>query len=101
MTAALREPDPSFWDGKAVVVTGGAGFLGRPPVRLGEEPAAQARVPRSADYDLTDGAACRNALAGADVVLHLAANVGGIGFNSRNPAPVVPDNLAMGLTVFG
>lgn len=100
MTVALREPDPSFWDGKAVVVTGGAGFLGKPTVRLVEELGAQVRVPRSADHDLTDGAACRDALDGADVVLHLAANVGGIGFNSRNPAPVVHDNLAMGLNVF-
>jgi GDP-L-fucose synthase len=100
MTAALREPDPSFWDGKTVVVTGGAGFLGKPTVRLVEELGAQARVPRSAEHDLTDGAACQDALAGADVVLHLAANVGGIGFNSRNPAPVVRDNLAMGLNVF-
>lgn len=100
MTPALRDPDSSFWDGKDVVVTGGAGFLGKSTVRLVEELGAQVRVPRSADQDLTDAIACRDALGGADVVLHLAANVGGIGFNSRNPAPVVRDNLAMGLNVF-
>jgi GDP-L-fucose synthase len=100
MTAALREPDPSFWSGKSVVITGGAGFLGQPTVRMAQELGAETRVPRSAEHDLTDPVACRDALEGADVVLHLAANVGGIGFNSRNPGPVVHDNLAMGLNVF-
>ena len=95
-----RSPDPAFWDGKAVVVTGGAGFLGKPTVRMLEELGAEVRVPRSAEHDLTDPSACREALAGADVVLHLAANVGGIGFNRRNPAPLARDNLAMGLNVF-
>jgi len=94
------DPDPSFWQGKPVVVTGGAGFLGKPTVRMLEQLGAQVRVPRSSQHDLTDGKACRAALEGASVVLHLAANVGGIGFNSSNPAPVVHDNLAMGLNVF-
>ena len=58
------------------------------------------RGPRSAERDLTDPLACREAMEGADVVLHLAANVGGIGFNRRNPAPLARDNLAMGLNVF-
>jgi len=61
---------------------------------------ADVRVPRSAEHDLTDSAACRVALEGADVVLHLAANVGGIGYNRRNPAPLIRDNMAMGLNVF-
>lgn len=95
-----REPSPSFWSGRTVVVTGGAGFLGRPTVRLLEELGAEVRVPRSAEHDLTDPAACREALDGAEVVLHLAANVGGIGYNRRNPAPLARDNLAMGLNVF-
>jgi GDP-L-fucose synthase len=93
-------PDPSFWSGRAVVVTGGAGFLGRPTVRLRSEAGADVRVIRSADYDLRDATAARSGLAGAQVVIHLAANVGGIGFNRRNPAPLVRDNLAMGLNVF-
>jgi GDP-L-fucose synthase len=94
------DPNPSFWDEKSVVVTGGAGFLGKPTVRMLEQLGARVRITRSAEHDLTDAAACREALAGAHVVLHLAANVGGIGFNSGNPAPVVHDNLAMGLNVF-
>ncbi len=95
-----RTPDSSFWDGRDVVVTGGAGFLGKPTVRMLTELGADVRVPRSAEHDLTDAIACREALDGAEVVLHLAANVGGIGFNRRNPAPLVRDNMAMGLNVF-
>jgi GDP-L-fucose synthase len=95
-----RAPDPAFWDGKDVVVTGGAGFLGKPTVRMLTELGAAVRVPRSAEHDLTDPAACLEALDGAEVVVHLAANVGGIGFNRRNPAPLVRDNMAMGLNVF-
>jgi GDP-L-fucose synthase len=97
---AERSPDPSYWNGRRVVVTGGAGFLGKPTVRLLGELGADVGVPRSAEYDITDPAACREALSGADVVLHLAANVGGIGYNRRNPAPLARDNLAMGLNVF-
>jgi GDP-L-fucose synthase len=97
---AERRPEPSFWSGKRVVVTGGAGFLGKPTVRMVTELGAEVRVPRSAEHDLTDPAACREALDGAEIVLHLAANVGGIGYNRRNPAPLVRDNMAMGLNVF-
>ena len=97
---AERSPNPAFWDGKDVVVTGGAGFLGKPTVRMLSELGATVRVPRSAEHDLTDPAACREALEGANVVVHLAANVGGIGFNRRNPGPLARDNLAMGLNVF-
>jgi GDP-L-fucose synthase len=93
-------PDPSFWEGRSVIVTGGAGFLGKPTVRMLTELGASVRVPRSAENDLTDPNACTAALKGADIVLHLAANVGGIGFNRRNPAPLVRDNMAMGLNVF-
>lgn len=97
---AKRTPNAAFWQGKSVVVTGGAGFLGKPTVRILEELGAAVRVPRSAEHDLTDPAACRAALEGADVVLHLAANVGGIGYNRRNPGPLARDNMAMGLNVF-
>jgi GDP-L-fucose synthase len=97
---ADRTPERSFWQGKAVVVTGGAGFLGKPTVRMLTELGADVRVPRSTKLDLTEPAACKTALDGAEVVLHLAANVGGIGYNRRNPAPLIRDNMAMGLNVF-
>lgn len=98
--SAERTPNPTFWDGKEVVVTGGAGFLGKPTVRLLSELGANVRAPRSKEHDLTDPVACREALTGAEVVVHLAANVGGIGFNRRNPGPLARDNTAMGLNVF-
>ena len=98
--SAEREPSPAFWEGKAVTVTGGAGFLGKPTVRLLDSLGADVTVPRSAEFDLTEAGPARAALEGAEVVIHLAANVGGIGFNRRHPAPLVRDNMAMGLNVF-
>jgi GDP-L-fucose synthase len=95
-----RFPSPAFWAGKEVVVTGGAGFLGEPTGRMIAELGAEVRAPRSAEHDLTNPNACKEALAGADVVIHLAANVGGIGFNRRNPGPLARDNTAMALNVF-
>ena len=97
---ASAAPDPSFWSGKRVVVTGGAGFLGRPTVAMLEDLGAEVSVPRSSEYDLRDREACFEALRGSQVVLHLAANVGGIGYNRRNPGPLAHDNTAMGLHVF-
>ncbi len=61
---------------------------------------AEVRVVRSAELDLRDPRAAREALDGGAVVIHLAANVGGIGFNRRNPAPLVYDNLMMTGNVF-
>ena len=97
---AQVSPDPGFWSGKRVNVTGGGGFLGRPTVAMLEELGAEVKTIRSADFDLRDPAACLDALRDAQVVIHLAANVGGIGYNRRNPGPLAHDNLAMGLNVF-
>jgi GDP-L-fucose synthase len=91
---------PELWAGRRVVVTGGAGFLGTAVVRRLEEAGAEPVVVRSADHDLRDAAATRSAVDGADLVVHLAARVGGIGFNRRNPAPLVYDNLQMALNVW-
>ena len=93
-------PYPVFWQGKRVAVTGGAGFLGSAVVGRLEGLGADARVIRSAEYDLRDPAAARAAVEGAELVIHLAARVGGIGFNRRNPAPLVYDNLMMAGNVF-
>ena len=97
---ASAAPEPAFWAGKRVVVTGGAGFLGKPTVAMLEDLGADVDVPRSADHDLREADQCRAALEGAQVVIHLAANVGGIGYNRRNPGPLAHDNTAMGLNVF-
>lgn len=98
MSAA--QPDPEFWQGRPTTVTGGGGFLGAPTVRLLESLGADVRTVRSSDHDLRDQRAAREAVDGAEVVIHLAARVGGIGFNRRNPAPLAYDNLMMGANVF-
>jgi len=94
------DPSPDFWAGRNVVVTGGAGFLGSAVVRDLNELGADVRVVRSAEHDLRDPQACRDAVEGAGVVIHLAANVGGIGYNRDNPAPLVYDNLMMTANIF-
>ena len=83
-----------------MVVTGGAGFVGSALVRDLEALGAEVRVVRSSEHDLRDPQATRAAVDGADVVIHLAANVGGIGFNRRNPAPLVYDNMMMAGNIF-
>ncbi len=96
----MTRPDPSFWRGRPVAVTGSAGFLGRAVVRDLGQLGGDVRLVHSVDHDLRDPAAARQAVEGADVVIHLAARVGGIGFNRRNPAPLAYDNLMMGTNVF-
>ena len=84
---------------KRITVTGGAGFLGSRVVeKLRAAGAKEIFVPRSRDYDLTDMAAVRRLYADArpQVVIHLAAVVGGIGANRANPGKFFYDNLMMG-----
>ncbi len=84
---------------KRITVTGGAGFLGSRVVeKLRAAGAEEIFVPRSRDYDLTDMAAVKRLYADArpEVVIHLAAVVGGIGANRANPGKFFYDNLMMG-----
>jgi GDP-L-fucose synthase len=88
------------WREQRVIVTGGAGFLGSYVVeRLRQRGCRQVIVPRSKDYDLRDqGAVVRlYEEAEPDVVIHLAAVVGGIGANRANPGRFFYDNAVMGI----
>ena len=84
---------------KKILVTGGAGFLGKQVVQQLIAAGATADnilVTRSRDYDLTKMEACQRAVAGQDMIIHLAAHVGGIGLNREKPAELFYDNLMMG-----
>ncbi len=96
----MSVPDAKLWAGREVVVTGGGGFLGQAVVRDLLELEARVRIVRSCDHDLRDAPAARAAVEGAEVVIHLAGSVGGIGFNRRNPAVLAYDNLTMAANVF-
>jgi GDP-L-fucose synthase len=85
-----------------VLVTGGTGFLGRHVVdELRQRGASSILCPRSAETDLTDARATDALIASAkpDLILHLAAKVGGIGANQKHPGTFFRDNMAMGLNV--
>jgi GDP-L-fucose synthase len=86
--------------GKRILLTGGAGFLGdNVRRRLESQGAAEIFVPRRARFDLTDAGAVRSVYdeARPDTVIHLAAEVGGIGANRDNPGRYFFANMAMGL----
>jgi GDP-L-fucose synthase len=90
----------TVWNERRVMVTGGGGFLGQHVVaRLAAEEPREIFVPRSADYDLRDRRAIERALVEGrpDVIIHLAAVVGGIGANRENPGRFFYDNAIMGI----
>jgi GDP-L-fucose synthase len=90
----------SFWQDKNILLTGGAGFLGSHIVDnlISKRGISKDRIiiPRSKALDLRVWGNCVKAVQNADIVINLAARVGGIGFNQKYPGTLFYDNILMG-----
>ncbi len=92
--------ETTFWNNKKVVVTGGVGFLGNFVIqKLKNRGAQDIFIPTIEEYDLVDPEAIDRLFnrVKPDVIIHLAAHVGGIGANREHPAEFFYDNLMMGV----
>lgn len=91
----------SFWKEKRILLTGGSGFLGSHLVENLVHKRGVSRgqilVPSSKDCDLRIWSNCQKAVENVDIVIHLAARVGGIGFNQKYPGTLFFDNILMGV----
>ena len=95
---SARRRKSNYWKKKKVLVTGAHGFLGKRVVaeilsRGGKKVAA----PTSREFDLREKENCAKVVRGMDVVIHLAARVGGIGYNQENAGVLFYDNAVMGI----
>lgn len=94
----LDQFNQDFWREQRVLITGGAGFLGSHIVNyLHQLRPQEIKVTRSKDFDLREQQACAEVVKDMTLVIHLAANVGGIGYNQEHPGKLFYDNLLMGV----
>jgi GDP-L-fucose synthase len=93
----------TFFSNKRVVITGSSGFLGSNLIGMIKENNMDRDIdlslPRSKDYDLRKLDAAISVTRGAEVVINLAANVGGIGYNLNNPGKLFYDNIMIGVNM--
>jgi GDP-L-fucose synthase len=92
----------TFWSGKRILLTGGAGFFGTRVMDQLQKKGVSADnilIPRSKEIDLRKWDNCVRVVKDCDIVIHLAAKVGGIGFNQNFPGQLFYDNAIMGIQI--
>jgi len=89
----------NFWKNQRVLITGGNGFIGRKVVEKLKKNGCKVTSPSSDEYDLREKSVAIELVQSIDIVIHLAAYVGGLEYNSKYPADIFYNNTAMSLNI--